>query len=119
MQSITKEYLIDIIGRKINSSIQQHRKQNLHLLNVTIYPSVTANEIQEFISSIPYFDTRLKNFLVSANEEQTIISQNWELEFARKCELWARSYEWMYGKPNMLNGHHEYKNDKENLSLPF
>lgn len=119
MQSITKEYLIDIISRKINNSIQQHRKQNLHVLNVTIYPSATANEIQEFISSIPYFDTKLKNFLTSMGEEQTIISQNWELEFARKCEMWARSYEWMYGKPNVLNGHRIYKDDRENLSLPY
>jgi hypothetical protein len=119
MQSITKEYLLDIINRKINSCIQQHRKQNPHSLNITMYPSATANEVQEFISSIPYFDKKLKNFLTTQNEEQTIISQNWELEFARKCEMWVRSYEWMYGKPNVLNGHHVYKDDKENLSLPY
>ncbi|MES2849929.1 MAG: hypothetical protein V4685_12795 [Bacteroidota bacterium] len=119
MQSITKDYLIDIISRKISSNIQQYRKQNPHSLNLTLYPSATANEVHEFISSIPYFDARLKNFLMSNNEEQTIISQKWELEFAKKCELWAKSYEWMYGKPNVLNGHHVYKNDKENLSLPY
>lgn len=119
MQSITKEYLLDIINRKINSCIQQYRKQNPHSLNITMYPTATKNEIQEFVCSIPYFDTRLKNFLTSPKEEQIIISQNWELEFARKCELWARSYEWMYGKPNVLNGHHNYKNERENLSLPY
>ena len=116
MQSITKEYLLDIIGRKISATIQQQRKQKPLLLNVASYSAATAAEIQEFVLSIPYFDTKLKNFLMSAGEEQTIISQAWELEFIKKCELWLQSYEWMYGKPNLSP---IYKNSKESLSLPY
>lgn len=119
MQSITKDYLLEIISRKISKNIQHYRKQNPQSLNLTQYPFATLGEVHEFICSIPYFDSRLKNFLLSVNEEQTIISQKWELEFIKKCDLWAKSYEWLYGKPNMLNGHQVYKNDKENLSLPY
>lgn len=119
MQSVTKEYLLDIISRKISSSIVQHRKQNPHSLHLAVYPSATPHEVMEFVASIPYFDSRLKQFLTANGNVQTIISQKWELEFVKKCEQWAKSYEWMYGKPNVLNGHHPYKSDKENLSLPY
>jgi hypothetical protein len=121
MQSITKEYLLDIIQKKMNVTIHLHRKQNPHSLNLSLFSKATAMEVQEFILSIPYFDTGLKNFLTSTGEQQTIISQTWELEFVKKCELWLGSYEWLYGKPYFLNN--VYSNNKGNgkthLTLPF
>jgi len=121
MQSITKEYLLDIIQKKMNVSIHLHRKQNPHSLNLALYSKATAQELQEFILSIPYFDAGLKNFLMAAGEQQTIISQTWELEFVKKCELWLGSYEWLYGKPCFLN--EGFKNSAQKnelfLSLPY
>ena len=115
MQSITKDYLLDIIQKKMNVTIHLHRKQNPNSLNLALYSKATAQEVQEFILSIPYFDAGLKNFLTAAGEQQTIISQRWELEFGKKCELWLGSYEWMYGKPNLLNE----SPDKNYLTLPY
>lgn len=121
MQSITKEYLLDIIQKKMNVSIHLHRKQSPHSLNLALYSKATAQELQEFILSIPYFDAGLKNFLMATGEQQTIISQTWELEFVKKCELWLGSYEWLYGKPYFLN--EVYGNNlpggKKYLTLPY
>ena len=86
MQSITKDYLLDIIEKKMTTTIHLHRKQNPHSLNMSLYAKATAHEIKEFIHSIPYFDAGLKNFLGNTVEQQTIISQAWELEFVKKCE---------------------------------
>ncbi len=119
MQSITAAYLLDIIEKKMNISIHLHRKQNPHSLNMSLYAKATTNEIKEFVHSIPYFDAGLKNFLTACNEQQTIISQAWELEFVKKCELWLGSYEWMYGKPNYINDTDACKSSRKNLSLPY
>jgi len=119
MQSITKDYLLDIIQKKMSVTIHLHRKQNPNSLNLALYAKATAQEVQEFILSIPYFDLSLKNFLTSTSEQQTIISQTWELEFVKKCELWLGSYEWMYGKPDCLNGVDVYKSYKTSLGLPY
>lgn len=121
MQSITKEYLLDIIQKKMNVTIHLHRKQNPHSLNLSLYSKATAMEIQEFILSIPYFDVGLKQFLVAAGDRQTIISQTWELEFVKKCDLWLSSYEWLYGKPYFLDEAYSNNmvNSKTHLTLPF
>lgn len=121
MQSITKDYLLDIIQKKMNVSIHLHRKQNPHSLNIALYSKATAQELQEFILSIPYFDEGLKHFLTAAGEQQTIISQTWELEFVKKCELWLGGYEWLYGKPNFLNEVYDSNVGKSQsfLKLPY
>ena len=121
MQSITKEYLREIICRKISTTIQLHRTQNPQYFKLDASPMATADELQEFILSIPYFDATLKKFLTSNFDEQTIISQTWELEFIKKCELWMQSYEWLYGKPYFLNEVYNgrLQNNKNYLSLPF
>jgi hypothetical protein len=121
MQSITKEYLLDIVYRKMSATIQLHRKQNPSSLNMAVYHLPTKDELQEFIFSIPYFDSTLKNYLTSSSNEQTIISQTWELEFIKKCELWVKSYEWMYGKPYFLNSicHNKLHDNKTYLKLPY
>lgn len=119
MQSITKEYLLDIIEKKMTVTIHLHRKQNPHSLNMALYAKATVTEIDHFISSIPYFDTSLKNFLTNTTEQQTIISQAWETEFVKKCELWLGSYEWMYGKPGVFNNENAPSSPKIHLGLPY
>jgi len=121
MQSITQEYLLDIIQKKMNVIIHLHRKQNPHSLNLSLYSKSTVQEVQEFILSIPYFDAGLKNFLTTTVQQQTIISQTWELEFVKKCELWMKSYEWLYGKPNFFNEVNDtgLNGSKGYLTLPY
>ncbi len=118
MQCITKDYLLNIIQKKMTVTLPLHRKQNPHSLNLALYSKATPQELQDFILSIPYFDPSLKNFLTATGEPQTIISQAWELEFVKKCELWLGSLEWMYGKPGGLNGECQNHN-KFTLALPF
>ncbi len=118
MQCVTNNYLLDIIQKKMTVTLPLHRKQNPHSLNLALYAKATPQELQEFILSIPYFDGSLKNFLTATGEPQTIISQAWELEFVKKCELWLGSYEWMYGKPCDTNGS-RFDISRMNLSLPY
>jgi hypothetical protein len=120
MQSITKEYLLDIIQRKISTTIHLHRKRHPYSFNA-VYTTATAEEVQEFIISIPYFDATLKSFLCSRFETQTIISQTWELEFVKKCDLWMQGYEWLYGKPYFLNEVYDTGliHAKNFLTLPY
>jgi hypothetical protein len=118
MQCITNNYLLDIIQKKMSVSIHLHRKQNPHSLNLALYVKATPQELQEFILTIPYFDTTLKNFLTATGEPQTIISQTWELEFVKKCEMWLGSLEWMYGKHSDPNGS-RYNTGRMSLSLPY
>ena len=120
MQSITKEYLLDIIQRKISTTIHLHRKRHPWSFNA-VNATATPAEVQEFIVSIPYFDASLKGFLTSGFETQTIISQTWELEFIKKCELWMQGYEWLYGTPYFLNEVYDrgLMGTKHYLTLPY
>jgi len=101
MQSITKEYLTDIISRLMQHTIHIHRQtgSNLSFYDTQKNWPVTDEEIVEFIFMIPYFDIRLKDFLLGNVMEQTvIISQSWEIEFIKKCMLWSESAQWLIGK---------------------
>jgi hypothetical protein len=117
MQSITKEYLLDIIYRRISTTIHLQRKQHPQSFNVAAYPMANRHEMEEFIFSIPYFDSTLKNFLSANSGQQTIISQTWELEFIKKCELWMQSYEWLYGMPSLHNDN--VRKGEMYLGLPY
>ncbi|MFT3682308.1 MAG: hypothetical protein QM791_18690 [Ferruginibacter sp.] len=108
MQSVTKEYLLDIISRKISTTIKTHRLQHPYPLNNFFGTAPAASEMEDFIASIPYFDTTLKQFLTATAERQTIISHQWEIEFIKKCDLWIQSYEWLYGKPSFLNENNSF-----------
>ena len=118
MQSITKEYLLDIIRRKISATIHLHRKRHPYSFTV-VGSSASSEEVKEFILTIPYFDASLKNFLTSLADAQTIISQAWELEFIKKCELWMQGYEWLYGTPCFSNEQHVYQGQRPSLALPY
>ncbi len=122
MQSITKTYLVDIIYRMINTSIQLHRqsKHNSHYNDA--YPVATDEEMVDFIVTIPYLDVDLKDFLLSNTKEETIIiSQSWEIEFMKKCASWVQSYEWLEGDEYYLSDAHisQLMRQAHFLSLPY
>ena len=79
-------------------------------------------EVLSFIHSIPYFDTRLKDFIIGQMSERTIIiSQNWENEFIIKCRAWAESFEWLHGDDRFLSDRHldQLRRNAASLSLPY
>lgn len=122
MNSITKEYLSDVIFRIINKTIDTHRRSKRYDLEQLSYPVATDEEVLEFIHSIPYFDIRLKDFIIGHLSERTIIiSQAWENEFILKCRAWAESFEWLHGDDRFLSDRHldSIKRDVAFLTLPY
>lgn len=122
MNSITKEYLVEIIFNKISESIDIHRQSKNHQFDNEPYPGATDEEMLDFIISMPYFDDKLKNFLLGNLAETTvIISQSWENEFIIKTRLWAESFEWLHGNDYFLSEAHISNINKERkfLSLPY
>src|SRR6188768_4007080 len=98
MKAITKDYLVEVIYRVISKSIDLHRSSKKNRALYEQLTTVTDEEILDFIHSIPYFDERLKNFLVGNLADETIIvSQCWEIEFFKKTLSWAESFEWLHG----------------------
>lgn len=122
MNSITKDYLGEIIFKKISETIDKHRESKRHQFDNEPYPGATDEEILDFIISIPYFDEKLKDFLLGNLVEDTIIvSQSWENEFIKKTVLWAESFEWLHGDDYFLSQEHISGINKEKmfLTLPY
>jgi hypothetical protein len=120
MQSITKTYLIEIIHMSINETINLYRASKK--TEYDLDPIAREDEVLDFICSIPYFDEKLKDFLLGNLEEQNIIiSQSWETEFVKQCALWSESFEWLYGDNTFLSDVHlnSLKSDKALLTLPY
>ncbi len=122
MKAITRDYLTDIIFRTINKTIDIHRNSKKNHFYYEPYPTATDEEILDFIHSIPYFDERLKNFLIGNLTDATIIiSQTWEIEFLKKTLSWAGSFEWLHGNDYFLSEAHisSIKKHAEFLGLPY
>jgi len=122
MQSISKAYLADIIFRMINETIDIYRNSKKNRFYYEPYPTATDEEIIDFIHSIPYFDERLKDFLLGNIQEETIIiSQTWEIEFIKKCKVWVQSFEWLHGNDHFLSHKHTDGLKEKNvfLTLPY
>lgn len=122
MKAITNEYLGEIILREVNKDIEVHRASKDNFLAHQNFPCATDAELLDFIQTIPYFDTGLKDFLVGNLTEVTIIvSQAWELEFLKRTRQWAESFEWLHGNDYFLSDAHinGLKKDKEYLKLPY
>ena len=120
MQSITKVYLLEIIYRNINETINLYRASKKTEYDTC--PTATEDEILDFICSTPYFDEKLKDFLLGNLEEQNIIiSQGWEIEFIKQCTLWSESFEWLHGDNSFLSDAHlnSIRSDKTLLTLPY
>ncbi len=104
MNSITKDYLTEIIFKKTSETIDRRRESKQHQFDNEPYLGATDEEVLDFIISIPYFDEKLKNFLLGNLEDETIIiSQAWENEFIKKTKLWGEGFEWLHGNDNFLS----------------
>ncbi len=122
MKAITKEYLADIIFRAINKTIDTHRNSKKNAFYYEPFPTATDEEILDFIQSTPYFDVRLKDFLLGNLVDETIIiSQSWEIEFLKKTLSWAEGFEWLHGNTYFLSEAHISGIRKQSgcLTLPY
>ncbi|MEP7106608.1 MAG: hypothetical protein ABI760_01475 [Ferruginibacter sp.] len=122
MISITKDYLTYIIFKKISETIDIYRESKRHQFDNEPYPGATDEEVLDFIISIPYFEEKLKDFLLgNLGVETIIIGQTWEIEFIKKTRLWAESFEWLYENDYFLIEAHisGIKRDKMFLTLPY
>jgi hypothetical protein len=107
MKAITRDYLVDIIYRIINKTIDTHRHSKKNDCYYEAHSAATDEEILDFVHCIPWFDDRLKDFLVgNLPDKTTIISQAWEIEFLKKTISWAESFEWMHGNDYFLSEAH-------------
>ncbi len=122
MNSVTKDYLAEIIFKKASENIDKYRESKQQQFDNEPYPGATDEEVLDFIITIPYFDVKLNDFLLGNLAEDTIIiSQSWENEFIKNTRLWAESYEWLHGNDYFLSEAHTsgINNDKHFLSLPY
>ncbi len=122
MIAVTGEYLINIIERRVNQTIGLRR--NLSATELLVGPLLyaTNEEIADFILSIPYFDERLKNFILGFLSEQTIIiSQTWEIAFSVRTGRWAESDEWLHGdfRLSMSSNTSQQRSNMDFLTLPY
>ena len=118
MTSITSNYLINIIERCVNTTIYLRRNISVEsVASETI--AVTDEEIVDFIISIPFFDTKLKDFIIGNLSDQTIISQAWENEFIKKCISWATSKEWLQNDISFVKDIYNKQRVGVFLTLPY
>ena len=121
MISVTGEYLVNIIERHLNKTIQLRRNNTIPEL--TENPGTASNEeIADFILSIPYFDDGVKDFIFGNTNEQTIIvSQPWEIAFIVRTKKWAESVEWINDtfKPTKFIYNEREKVGADFLKLPY
>ncbi|MDN3658369.1 hypothetical protein QWZ08_22130 [Ferruginibacter paludis] len=122
MIAVTGEYLINIIERRVNQTIGLRRNLSATELLTAPLLYATNEEIADFILSIPYFDERLKNFILGFSTEQTIIiSQTWEIAFSVRTGRWAESDEWLHGafRLSMNSLGDVQPNNPDFLTLPY
>ncbi|UEG50533.1 hypothetical protein LK994_03495 [Ferruginibacter lapsinanis] len=118
MTSITGDYLVNIIERCINTTIYLRRNISIESVSHETI-AVTDEEIVDFIISIPYFDIKLKDFIVGNESDQTIISQTWENEFIKKCIAWATNEEWLKNDISFVKSIYRKEREGNCLSLPY
>lgn len=121
MISVTGEYLVNIIERHLNKTINIRR--NYTAPELIECPNNASNEeIADFILSIPYFDDGLKDFIWGNSNERTIIvSQSWEIAFIVRTKKWAESDEWLNDafKPAPQFYSERLKTGTDFLKLPY
>ena len=122
MHSITKDYLTSIIFITTTAALNKHRELKHDKCYKHPFPGATDEEVIDFIISIPYFDTKLKDFIMGNLAEHTIIiSQAWENEFIKNTRLWAENFEWLNDKDHFLNeaNINSKKRQVVHLKLPY
>src|SRR5688500_2153099 len=97
MISGTGEYLISIIERHVNKTIQLRRTPPGEPCYAGNNEAASNEEIADFILSIPFFHDGLKDFILgNANEQTIIVSQPWEIAFIIRTKKWAECDEWRH-----------------------
>jgi hypothetical protein len=122
MISVTGEYLISIIERHVNRTIFCRRNAPIEESINENFADATNEEIADFILSIPYFDERIKNFILGISNEQTIIiSQSWEIAFIVRARKWAESDEWLHRAFRLSMGTtaNQQRSSMDFLTLPY
>lgn len=122
MTAVTAEYLINIIERQVNKTIGSRRNVEAKEAHLSEIFKSTNEEIADFILSIPYFDERLKNFILGSLEEQAIIiSQAWEIDFIIKTTRWAEGDDWLHGafRLSMSSYVNKRSESADFLTLPY
>jgi hypothetical protein len=104
MTCITGEYLLNIIARNVQRSVHIRRHSQYGIdTSQAQEEEVTNEELADFILSIPYFDDRLKNFILGDSNEKIIISQSWEIAFMVRATRWTESEQWLNGSFKISN----------------
>jgi len=122
MQLVTKTYLTDIILRTLCPGIQKRRASQRNQLHYLQLSAATNDELWAFIQSIPYFDERLRDFLMrKPADTNIIISQTWETNFIIRVKQWADSHTWLHTDPIFSIGFYpQYiTKGKDFLTLPY
>ena len=122
MISVTGEYLISIIERHVNKTIQLRRTPPGERFDAINKEPATNEEIADFILSIPFFHDGLKDFILgNANEQTIIVSQPWEIAFIIRTKKWAECDEWLHqafqSSPKFYTGPPQTGTDS--LKLPY
>lgn len=122
MISVTGEYLLNIIERDVNRTICFRRNYPIEESVPQCFYNATNEEMVDFILSIPYFDERIKNFILGISEEKTIIiSQPWEIAFMLRVRKWTENEEWLHGafRLSMVSSDAGQKGNSDFLTLPY
>jgi hypothetical protein len=122
MKCVTKIYLVEIIYRMIDEQIGVHRmaRKQPSLLPNDAPP--TGEEVLDFIISIPFFDNRLKDFLIgNVPDHAILISANWEQLFIEGTANWCNSAEWLLEEDETENVMGTYAEPRmaQCLGLPY
>ncbi len=122
MISVNGAYLINILERYINKTISIRRSNTSEEFNAYSKQDAANEEIADFILSIPYYDDRLKNFMLGNYDDTTIIiSQSWEIAFIVRAKKWAECDEWLQETFQLSTGIHPdcSKGKHDFLTLPY
>lgn len=122
MISVTSEYLVNLIERQVNRTIALRRKHASEPQAAESNPDVSNEELADFILSIPYFDERIKHFILGISNERTIIiSQSWEIAFMIRARKWSETDDWLNGafRLSMTPGRDDLKANADFLTLPY
>jgi hypothetical protein len=122
MISVNGAYLINIIERHVNKTLGCRRSRTEEKSDAKGSSNATNEEIADFILSIPYFDERLKNFMLGNLEDKNIIiSQSWEIAFIVRAKKWSECDEWLHETFQLSTGLYA-ENSKARidfLTLPY
>lgn len=119
MKGITRAYLLYLINDYLKFTIHLRRKTpRNYFANEAV--EITEDEIIDFIISIPYFGTELKDFMMgNLSVQMIIISQAWEREFSVKTMAWAADARWTETDMSSLSSAYRQMETGGTLNMPY